>query len=124
MKSNGLATSATDSTGSSGSAASASSDMIPPRHQPTSCTGRPPASSLTRRIAVGHDVVDPVLEPEVAVGERDGAVLDEVGRVPEAQQVLGQRAAAAQVEADAGAASGGTSSTGSSRRRLVAVAPR
>ena len=74
--------------------------MIPPRHQPTSCTGRPPASSLTRADRVGDDVLDPVLEAELLVGEGDVAVLDEVGRVAEREQVLGHRAAAAQVEAD------------------------
>ena len=52
-KSNGLATSATELTGSARSAASASSARIPPRHQPTSCTGLPPASSLAARIAFG-----------------------------------------------------------------------
>ena len=52
-KSNGLATSATRLTGSAGSAARASSERIPPRHQPTSWTGRPPASSLAARIAFG-----------------------------------------------------------------------
>ena len=52
-KSNGLAIAATDATGSVSSPATASSDMIPPRHQPTSWTGRPPASSLTVRIALG-----------------------------------------------------------------------
>ena len=74
--------------------------MIPPRHQPTSWTGRPPASSLTRADRAGQDVADPVLEPEVLVGERDVAVLDEVGRVADRDEVLGHRAAAAQVEAD------------------------
>src|SRR3712207_8857160 len=39
---------------------------------------------------------------EVAVGERDRAVLDEVGRVAAAQEVLGQAVAAAQVEAPRG----------------------
>ena len=46
-------------------------------------------------------VADPELEAEVLVRERDVAVLDEVGRVPGREQVLGERAAAAQVEADA-----------------------
>ena len=49
--------------------------MIPPRHQPTTCTRRPPVSSLDRSDRVGQDVLDPVLEPEVAVGERDLPVL-------------------------------------------------
>jgi hypothetical protein len=39
VKSNGLAIAATPPIGSFGSAAVASSDMIPPRHQPTSVTG-------------------------------------------------------------------------------------
>ena len=52
------------------------------------------------------------------------AVLDEVGRVAEREQVLGQRAAAAQVEADVGAASGGTSSTGRLAPAVVARARR
>ena len=52
-KSNGLAISATEDTGSDGSWASASSARMPPRHQPTTWTGRPPASSDAARIAFG-----------------------------------------------------------------------
>ena len=51
-KSNGLATIATRLTGSFGSAASASSARMPPRHQPTTCTGAP-ASALAARITIG-----------------------------------------------------------------------
>ena len=40
-----------------------------------------------------------MLEAEVAVGVADLAVLDEIRRVAERKQVLGERAAAAQVEA-------------------------
>ena len=47
-------------------------------------------------------VLDPVLQPERAVAEADGAVVDEVGLVPALQQVLGERAAAPQVEAERG----------------------
>ena len=100
-KSNGLATSATRLTGSFGSAASASSARMPPRHQPTTCTGAAGvgARGPDRR---RHDVLDPVLEAEVAVGVLDLPVVDEVGRAAAPQQVLGHRAAAAQVEADGG----------------------
>ncbi len=52
-KSNGLATSATDAIGWSVSAAAESRVRMPPRHQPTGCTGAPPASSETTRTAVG-----------------------------------------------------------------------
>ena len=51
-KSNGLAIIATERT-LVGSPATDSSDMIPPRHQPTTCTGRPPESSWTAAIALG-----------------------------------------------------------------------
>jgi hypothetical protein len=51
-KSNGLATIATERTGSS-LPASASEAMIPPRHQPTTCTGSPSESSLTAATAFG-----------------------------------------------------------------------
>ena len=86
----------------SGRRASASSDRIPPRHQPTSCTGA--AAGVLARGAdrLRHDVLDPVLEAERAVGVLDLAVVDEVGRAARPQQVLGDRAAAAQVEADRG----------------------
>jgi hypothetical protein len=47
-----------------------------------------------------QDVLDPVLEAEVAVGVADRPVLHHVGRVAEAEEVLGHRAAAAQVEAE------------------------
>ena len=72
---------------------------MPPRHQPTSCTGRPPASSRRRAHGLRDHVLDPVLEPERAVAEPHPAVVDEVGLAPAPEQVLGQRAAAAQVEA-------------------------
>ena len=85
-----------------GRAASASSARMPPRHQPTSCTGRPPASSRGGADRVRDDVLDPVLEPEPAVGVLDLPVVDEVGRAAAVQQVLGDRAAAPQVEADRG----------------------
>ena len=52
-KSNGLATIATEATGRLRSAATASSVMMPPRHQPTGCTGAPPASAEATRMAVG-----------------------------------------------------------------------
>jgi hypothetical protein len=52
-KSNGLATMATEATGNERSAATASRVMIPPRHQPTGCTGTPPASAEATRMAVG-----------------------------------------------------------------------
>ena len=53
VKSTGLATMASALTGSDRSPATASSDMIPPRHHPTSWTGAPPVSSETRRMALG-----------------------------------------------------------------------
>jgi len=74
------------------------------RHDPAQA----PADELHRGAAVvlrdaadgrRQDVVDPVLEAELAVAEADLAVLEQVGRVAEREQVLGQRAAAAQVEA-------------------------
>src|SRR5688572_21317612 len=46
------------------------------------------------------DLVDPVLNAEVAVLERHLAVLDEVGGPAPGHEVLDQRAAAAQVEAE------------------------
>jgi hypothetical protein len=51
---------------------------------------------------VRDDLVDPMLEPERAVAERDRAVIDDVGRVATRQQVLGKAAAVAQVEAPRG----------------------
>ena len=66
------------------------------------CTGRPPACADTSRIAVGTHLVDPVLHAEVAVLERDLAVLHEVRRPAGVHEVLDQRAAAAQVEAERG----------------------
>jgi len=51
-KSNGEAIVDTETTGRS-SAATASSDMIPPRHQPTSWIGAPPLSSWTAATARG-----------------------------------------------------------------------
>jgi hypothetical protein len=51
----------------------------------------------------GRDhLVDPVLHAEGAVGEGDLAVLHEVGGPAAGDQVLDQRAAAAQVEAERG----------------------
>src|SRR5436853_309738 len=47
-----------------------------------------------------HDLLHPVLDAERAVAERDLAVLDEVGRAAGGDEVLDQRAAAAQVVAD------------------------
>jgi hypothetical protein len=100
VKSNGLATHATLLTGSVSSPATDSSDMIPPRHQPDELHRRA-AGVLAHPPDRGRDdVLDPVLEAEVAVGERDRAVLDEVGRMALAQQVLGHAVAAAQVEAE------------------------
>ena len=53
-KSNGDAMSEIELTGSDRSAATESSDMIPPRHQPTTCTSQsPPASLRTASIAFG-----------------------------------------------------------------------
>ena len=49
---------------------------------------------------LGDDRVEPVLEPERAVGELDLAVVDDVDLVAGQQQVLGERAAAPQVEAE------------------------
>src|SRR2546430_13398882 len=62
----------------------------------------PPRSTLfpyTTLFRSRQDVVDPVLETEFAVGVADLAVLEQVGGMAEGEQVLGQRAAAAQVEA-------------------------
>jgi hypothetical protein len=53
VKSKGLATRATELTLSCAWPATASIDMIPPRHQPTSCTGAPPESSDTASTALG-----------------------------------------------------------------------
>ncbi len=52
-KSNGLATMATEETGSFWSPATASRVRIPPRHQPSGCTGAPPASSDATSTALG-----------------------------------------------------------------------
>ena len=73
---------------------------MPPRLQPTRCTGRPPACFETSSIGGGHDLLDPVLDAEGAVLERHLAVLDEVRRPAGLDEVLDQRAAAAQVEAE------------------------
>ena len=43
----------TDAIGRSGWSAAVSSAKMPPRLQPTRCTGRPPACALTSRIAAG-----------------------------------------------------------------------
>ncbi len=55
---------------------------------------------------LGHDldrlrdhVVDPMLETQVAIVERDRAVVDEVGRIAARKEVFHDRAALAQVEA-------------------------
>jgi hypothetical protein len=73
------------------------------RHDPAQA----PAEHLHGRAAVvladppdrrRHDVVHPMLEPEVAIRERDVPVLEQVGPVAGLQHVLGQRAAAPQVE--------------------------
>ncbi len=74
--------------------------MIPPSDQPTRWTGSSPASCGDLAHGRRDDLVDPVLEPEVLVGEGDLAVVDQVGRVPAPDEVLDERAAAAQVEAD------------------------
>ena len=47
-----------------------------------------------------HDLVDPVLHPEVAVAEGDSAVLHEVRRTAALDQVLDERAASTQVVAE------------------------
>ena len=53
VMSNGAATDTIEATGSDGCAAEVSSEKIPPRHHATMCTGCPPASSLTDRMARG-----------------------------------------------------------------------
>ena len=102
VKSNGLATIATDvDRQRRRRRRRASSDMIPPRHQPTSCTGVPPASSLTARIALGMMSSTQCSRPRSLVGERDvRRTRRGRSRWPSREHVLGQRAAAAQVEAD------------------------
>ena len=53
VTSNGAATVVIDRIGSAWLSAAVSSAMIPPRHQPTRCTGCPPLCASTVRIAVG-----------------------------------------------------------------------
>ena len=95
---------------------------MPPRHQPTSCTGRPPASSDDGAHGLRDHVLDPVLEPERAVAEADPAVVDEVGLVARAaSRCSASEQPRRRSKHSAGAASGGTSSTGAraARRRAA-----
>ena len=64
---------------------------------------RPPAGVGGRGAdRLGDHLVEEVLEPERAVGELDLPVVDDVGLLPRQQQVLGERAAPPQVEAERG----------------------
>ena len=134
VKSNGLATAATDATGSE-PVARHGEQRHDPAQAPAEQLHGPAAGVLADRAdRVGQHVADPELETEVAVGERDRPVLDEVRRVAHRDEVLGHRAAAAQVEADrrrrerrdeehrAGRAAARRAGAGSGRRR--AWAPR
>ena len=85
-----------------GCPATASRVMMPPRHQPTGWTGAPPASSDTARTAVGITSSTQCSRPSARSLNEIGAVVHEVGGIAERGEVLGQRAAAAQVEAGGG----------------------
>ena len=99
MKSNGLATAATEATGSV-VVARHRQQRHDPAQAPAEELDGPAAGVLADRAdRVRQHVADPELEPEVAVGERDRPVLDEVRRVAHRDEVLGHRAAAPQVEA-------------------------
>ena len=72
-----------------------------PAQAPADHVHRPAAGVLRHLAHRGRDhLLHPVLEPEVAVAEGDGAVLHEVRRPPGLDEVLDEGAAAAQVEAD------------------------
>ena len=100
LVSTGEPTTVTEAIGRSGWSAAVSSAKMPPRLQPIDVHG--PAAGVRRHLADRgrDDLVDPVLHAEVAVLEGDLAVLHEVRRPPGAHEVLDQRAAAAQVEAE------------------------
>jgi hypothetical protein len=73
--------------------------MIPPRHQPCDLH-RQVARVVRDRLDGRRDhLVDPVLEPELAVAEGDRPVVDEIRGVAEREQVLGHARTAPEVEA-------------------------
>ncbi len=96
----GEPTAVTDAIGRSGQSA-AVEQREDPAQAPADHVHRPAAGVRGHLADRGrHDLVDPVLHAEVAVAERDLAVLHEVGRPAAGHEVLDQRAAAAQVEAE------------------------
>ena len=99
-KSNGLATAAIELTGRSGRGGQREQRHDPAQAPADDLHGLAAGVLGDRRDRARQHVLHPVLEPEVAVRERDRPVVHHVGRVPEPEEVLGHRAAAAQVEAD------------------------
>ena len=87
-------------------AGAASIAIIPPRHQPTTWTCSPPQSSETPLWPLGS-LVHPVLEAQVAVVERDRAVIHQVGRIAAGDQCSASEQPLRRSKQLAGAASGG-----------------
>ena len=99
-KSNGLATSAVAETGRSAAGALGQQREDPAEAPADELHGAPARVVRHGPHGARDHVVEPVLEPERAVAEAHGPVVDEVGRVAAAEEVLGHGAAAAQVEAE------------------------
>jgi hypothetical protein len=102
VKSMGVATAVMEATGSSGESAVASREKDAAEAPGDQVDLGAAGVGADRLHGLRDHVLDPVFDAEGAVGEGDGAVVDQVDPAALADQVFGQAAAAAQVEAERG----------------------